>query len=576
VLPAVLLLQDGTACLLLEKTEKESIVLMHTTGSGEIRLSNAALNKQYAGYAIFVKPVYQYSRRSKENSKPNTKNWFWPIITTSWPMYTEALLASFLINLFALAMPLFAMNVYDRVVPNQAIQTLWVLVSGIALVFIFDMLLKTLRSHYVDVASKKTDVKLSALIFEQILGIQMASRPGSVGAFANIIQSFESFRDFITSTTITVLIDLPFVFIYLITIYFVGGTLVIVPAVALPIVLLMGLLLQRPLTNLTKSSYQVAQEKHATLIESLAGIEAIKSSGAEGAMQYRFEQAVINSALLNTKLHALVNTSINITNLAQQLANVLLVVFGVYKIINNELTVGGLIACTILSGRALAPMGQVAAIFTRYYQSVQALESINTLMNMPTDVQNTSSYLHRPHIEGTIEFKDVDFSYPNETVPGLYNVSFTIKAGERVGIIGRIGSGKSTIAKFIIGLYRPTKGSIYMDGTDYLQINPAVLRKQIGYVPQDVVLFYGSIKDNIQLGEAHIPDEKILEAATVAGVTSFTNTHPQGFDRQVGERGALLSSGQRQAVAVARALVSTPRILIMDEPTASMDDSAII
>ncbi len=573
-LPAILLLNDGDACLLLEKSADKSTILMHNTGGGTISIPNQELEDIYSGHAIFVKPIYTFTRRTKESVQAKPRDWFWNVIIKSWPAYIEVLCASVLINIFGLAIPLFTMNVYDRVVPNQATETMWVLASGIALIFIFDLFLKSLRGYFIDIASKKMDVKLSAIIFEHILGIQIGARPSSVGAFANVIQSFEGFRDFITSTTITVLVDLPFVFLYLFVIYYLGGNLVFVPLTVLPIVFIMGFLLQAPLTRLTKTSFQLASEKQATLIESLAGIEAIKSSGAEGMMQGRFENVVIYAAKLGAHLRLLVNSSINISNLAQQISNVTIVIFGVYQIIEGDLTVGALIACTILAGRALAPMGQVAAIFTRYYQSVQAFHSINQVMQLPTDVQDATHYLHRPNIDGMIEFKNVEFHYPDQTQPILNNVSFKIKAGERVGIIGRIGSGKSTIAKLILALYRPDKGSIHIDETDYLQLNPADLRRQIGYVPQDIVLFYGSIKDNIRMGAPYASDEKILKAAELAGVVQFTKNHPEGFDKQVGERGNRLSAGQRQAVAMARAMLLSPRILIFDEPTASMDDSS--
>ncbi len=573
VLPAVLLLNDGTACLLLEKHAEKSTILTHKTGRGSITLSNQELESNYSGHAIFVKPIYRFTRRSKEASE-KPKSWFWDTIIKSWPAYVEVLSASVLINIFGLAIPLFTMNVYDRVVPNHAVETMWVLASGIALIFIFDVFLKALRGYFIDIASKKMDVKLSAIIFEHILGIQIGSRPSSVGAFANVIQSFEGFREFITSTTITVLVDLPFVFLYLFVTYYIGGILVIVPLIVLPFVFAMGFLLQPPLTRLTKTSFQLASEKQATLIESLGGIEAIKSSGAEGMMQSRFEQVVIYSAKLGANLRLLVNSSINLSNLAQQIASVGIVIFGVYKIIDGELTVGALIACTILAGRSLAPMGQVAAIFTRYYQSVEAFHSINKVMQLPTDVEDATHYLHRPNLKGVIEFKNVEFHYPDQTQPILNNISFKIAAGERVGVIGRIGSGKSTIAKLILGLYRPDKGSIYIDGTDYLQLNPADLRRQIGYVPQDVVLFYGSIKDNIRMGAPYVDDEKVLKAAELSGAIHFTKIHPEGFDKQVGERGNRLSAGQRQAVAMARAVLLSPHILLFDEPTASMDDGS--
>ena len=574
LLPAVLLLDEGEAALLLEKNEDHCKIMLGKTGEGEITISHEELLSRYTGYAIFVRPKFKPKDRFHDNSTKKTthQHWFWSVVSKSWPIYSEVLAASVLINIFALAPPLFVMNVYDRVVPNQATETMWVLASGIAIVFLFDLFLKSLRGYFIDIASKKTDVQLSSIIFEQILGIQMGSRPPSVGAFANTVQSFEAFRDFITSTTITVLVDLPFIVIYLAVIFYIGGNLVFVPLAVIPLVFVFGLLMQFPLRRFTQLTQQLSQEKNATLVESLSGIEAIKSTSAEGTMQGRFEKVVIYASKLSAKLRFLVNSSINFTTLMQQLATVGVVLVGVYKIIDGDLTVGGLIACTILSGRALAPMGQVAAIFSKYYQAVQALHSINEVMDLPTDVEKKTSYLHRPNVQGNIEFRDVEFRYPDQSIPNLNGISFKIKAGERVGLIGRTGSGKSTIAKMILGLYRPNEGTINFDGTDYLQINPADLRKQVGYVPQDVVLFYGSVKDNIILGSKYVTDQKILNASEASGVTNFTDNHPEGFDRGVGERGSRLSAGQRQSVAIARAIINSPKILILDEPSSSMDD----
>jgi ATP-binding cassette subfamily C protein LapB len=573
VLPAVLLLNDGTACILTEIDGENAKIMIDTTGDGVNTVPISKLENLYTGYVIFVKPLFEFTHRARDTLGKRQRNWFWSVFLQSWPVYLEVLVASALINIFALAIPLFIMNVYDRVVPNYAIETMWVLASGVAIVFIFDLLLKSLRAYFIDAAGKRTDVKLSSNIFEHIMGLQMNVRPSSVGAFANTIQSFEIFREFITSTTITVLVDLPFVAIYILVIYLLGGNIALIPLLMIPVVFVVGILLQMPLTKLTRESYQHAAEKQATLIESLSGIEAIKTSGAESSMQNRWEQVVTLSARLGTKLRFVSNSSINFTVLAQQLSSIAIVIFGVYKISEGELTLGALIACTILNGRALAPMAQVAALFTRYYQSVNALKSINNIMQLPTEVSEETRYLHRPNLKGNIQFKNVDFKYSEDGVEILSNINLNIKAGERVAIIGRIGSGKSTIAKLILGLYQPTKGSIYVDSTDHNQINPVDLRSQIGYVSQDIVLFYGSIKDNIVLGASHIDDNSVLKAADIAAVSQFTNKHPAGLDMQVGERGSNLSGGQRQTVAIARALVTSPNILIFDEPSTSMDDN---
>lgn len=574
--PVILLLKDDKAVVILRIQGEIAEVLDPEFAMGMTEIPLNEIEKNYTGYLILVKPAYQFTERSEEeikvSNKPEPKNWFWRVIWKVWPLYTEVLLASLLINLFALAVPLFIMNVYDRVVPNQAIETLWVLALGVTIVFLFDFLMRILRSYFIDIAGKSVDVRLSAQIFEQILGIRMNARPSSVGAFANVIQSFESFRDFITSSTVTVLVDLPFVFIFIGIIALIGGSLAFVPLIMVPLVILIGWLIQIPLTSLTEKSYRYANEKQGILIESLGGAETIKSMGAESPMQRRWEQVNNLSAHLGIKLRFFANLNIYFSIFAQQFGYVFVIIWGVYKIAAGEMTVGGLIACSILTSRALAPMSQVAALLTRYYQSSHSLASLNTVMNLPVERAEGQTFLHRPDIQGAIEFRQVDFQYTPQSMPALSNISFKISQGEHVGIIGRIGSGKSTIAKLILGLYQPTSGMILIDGIDQHQIDLAELRHHTGYVPQDVMLFYGSIKDNIVFGAPHVDDNVILRAATISGVAHFTHAHPQGLDLQVGERGAFLSGGQRQSVALARAFLLDPSMMILDEPTNSMDD----
>lgn len=574
VLPAIAVLKDGRACVITEFSGKNAKVIFPETGVGVTEIERKHLSEKYSGYIYYIKPNYRFSQRSEETFKKPTKNWFWSIFLKAWPIYGEVLVASALVNLFAIAMPLFIMNVYDRVVPNYAIETMWVLASGITIVFMFDFMLKTLRSYFIDIAGKHIDVRLSSIIFQQILGIKMASRPQSVGALANSVQSFEIFRDFMTSTTITVLVDLPFVFLYISVIYMIGGNLALIPLAMIPLVLIIGILLQLPLIKLTQESYQHAAEKQATLIESLSGAEAIKTSSAEGTMQSRWEQVVAISAKLGMKLRMLSNFGVNSAMSAAQFASVLVVIFGVYKISDGDLTTGGLIACTILTGRAMGPLSQIAALFTRYFQSVNALTSLNTIMQLPVERDPTTKHLHRPFLRGDIVFSHVAFNYPEAEIPAINDVSFKINAGEKVAIIGRLGSGKTTVAKLMMQLYQPQAGNVLLDGTDYLQIDPADIRFNVGYVPQDIVLFYGSIRDNIVLGAPHVDSEEVEIAAKIAGVDNFVRKHPRGYDLQVGERGSNLSRGQRQAVAIARAILLNPSILIFDEPSTSMDDSS--
>jgi ATP-binding cassette subfamily C protein LapB len=572
-LPAVLLLKDGQACILTTQGNDGTVrIIQPESGDGELEINTDILQASCTGHVIFVRPMFKFDARADTADTAAGGHWFWAPLRQSWRIYSEVLLASFLVNLFALVLPLFTMNVYDRVVPNQTFDTLWVLAIGVAIVFVFDFAMRSLRSYFIDVAGKKIDMALSSAIYEKILAIRLAVRPKSVGGFANSLTEFESFREFLTSATITTLIDLPFTVLYLLIIWWVGGPLVLVPLVAIPLILIPGILLQRPLARVINQTFTVGSQRQATLIETLAGLDTIKAISAEGPAQRRWEQLVGQIGKLSLRARLLSAASINAGVLIQQLANVALIIVGVYLIADKSLSMGALIACTMLAGRTLAPLSQVAALATRFHHARTALIGLDRIMQLPVEHPPGKSFVHRPDFKGGIEFQNTSFAYPEQPVEALSKVSFKIAAGERVGIIGRIGSGKSTIEKLILGLYQPSEGAIWIDGVDQQQIDPIDLRRHIGYVPQDPVLFFGSIKDNIVMGAPHADDGAMLRAADIAGVTEFVNRHPQGFDRAVGERGDGLSGGQRQSVAIARALLQDPNVLVLDEPTNSLDN----
>jgi len=572
VLPAILLLEDGKALVfdgLDASLGLAFIVEPETQEKTQVDLN--ALKAAYSGHVIYLRPMQQFDSRTPKIHRRSGDHWFWGVLRSSSKIYRDVLLASFLINLFVLAQPLFVMNVYDRVVPNNAVETLWALAIGVLLVYVFDLVLKILRAYLVELAAKRTDVVLSAQLFEKVLNLQMAVRPSSAGAFASRIHDFDMLRNFVTSSTILTLIDLPFVLIFMAFIFYLGGWLVLVPLLIFPLAIYQGLRAQKKLRPTIEKVMRGSAKKNATLVESLVGIETIKTLGAEGQMQRSWEQSVGYVSQWGLQSRLISNSALQSVQFLQQIAMVAIVVAGVYLIAEQSLTLGGLIACVILNGRALAPLSQVANLLVSYDHAEGTLKSLNEVMELPVEREEDKRYLHRPVLEGNIRLKQVTFSYPEQPRPALENVDISISAGEKVGIIGRIGSGKSTLAKLMIRLYDTDTGSVLIDGFDVKQLDPADLRSNLGYVAQDAKLYFGTVRDNITFGVDGATDADVVEAAKKAGILELINSHPLGFEMPVGERGENLSGGQRSAIAMARTFLRNPKVLLMDEPTSSMD-----
>ncbi|WP_111825509.1 type I secretion system permease/ATPase [Achromobacter sp. HZ01] len=571
LLPAILLLHGERACLLL-KTDGDKYVVSHPElGGSSMEMSATDLAAQYTGLVCFVRPQFRFDARAPEVAKVRERHWFWAAIMENRRLYRDALVAALLINIFAMAMPLFTMNVYDRVVPNNAIETLWVLAIGITLVVIFNMILGTARSHVVDSASKRVDVRLSAQIMERVLDLRLEGRPVSVGSFAANLRSFESIRDFIASATITTLVDLPFILLFLLALAWISPWMVLPPLVAIVLILLVSLAAQARMEALTMSSFQAASQRNATLVEALTGLEAVKTLNAQGAIQRNWERATEFIAQTGGKLKLISSSTVGFVQAVQQMVSISVVIIGVYQAQESAISMGGIIAASMIAGRCLAPLGQVAGLLMQYQNARTSLGSIDNYMKLPVERPANAEFLHRPVFHGGLEFRDVSFTYPGAAQPALKKVSFKLKPGEKVGVIGRIGSGKTTLEKLALALYEPTEGAVLLDGIDVRQIDPADVRRAIGHVPQDPLLFYGSLKHNLAMGAPYADDASILAAANLAGVTDFANLHPNGFDMLIGERGESLSGGQRQSVAVARALINDPPILLLDEPSSNMD-----
>jgi len=575
LLPVVLLMDGRDACLLLDVDEHgQALVRYPEVGDSAERVALKALEPRYAGRVAFIRPFFKFDKRAPHLGHIRHRHWFWGAMQDATPFYRDALIAAVLINLFALAFPLFSMNVYDRVVPNHALETLWVLGIGAIMVLVFDFMMRTLRGYVIDLASKRIDVVLSTLIMERVLGIRMENRPASVGSFVANLRAFESVRDFIASASVSALVDLPFVVLFLLALIWLSPWLLLPALCGMTIVGIFGGIAQLKMRELTESSLRANAQRNATLVESIVGIETVKALTAESDVQMRWERATVFLAQVGGKLKLMSSTTINFASLIQQLVGVVVIIVGVYLLADGHLSMGGLIAAGMLSGRAMAPLGQVAGILMQYHVARSSLDSIETYMKLPVERPEDVKFLHPGQFYGEIEFRNVSFVYPEQERGALNNVSFRIKAGERVGIIGRVGSGKTTIERLLLGLYQPTEGAIAVDGIDIRQIDPAELRRAIGYVPQDVTLFYGSLRQNIAVGAPFVSDESVLIAADIAGVAEFAFAHPSGFDMLIGERGESLSGGQRQAVAVARALLGDPPILVLDEPTNGMDHTS--
>jgi ATP-binding cassette subfamily C protein LapB len=558
-----------------KEKETQYRLILPEVSDQPVLISAKEMQELYSGFAIFLKPEAKADRRVEEPDLTPAGHW---LLGTLWRYrryYRSAAISTVLINVLTLASIFFTMNVYDRVVPNQAFVTLWSLAAGVLTAMLFEAFARYIRAHLIDIAGKKADLIVGALLFRQMLAIKMEYKPASSGSFANQLREFESVRDFATSATLSAIADLPFVLFFIGIIFTIGGYLGIIPLILLPIILTISVLIQWPLAKTMKENLRETSLKQGVLIESIEGMETLKALSGESYMQRRWENFSALAANTSMKSRRLSAIATGCFAFFQQIQTVMIVIVGVYLISDGTMTQGALIGTVMLASRATAPLGQIVGLAVRFQQAKAAMESLNGLMAKPIDRDTRIDYLPSPVLDGSLSLSDIDFAYPappmQPAVPVLKKMNLKIQPGERIAILGKIGSGKSTLLRVMARLYTPVGGQLLADGIDVTQIDPVDWRKHVGFVSQESRLFYGTLRENIMIGQPAATVKDFLRVLKLTGLDHMAARHPLGINLPIGEMGDGLSGGQRQLVSLARSLLARPSILLLDEPTSSMD-----
>lgn len=563
--PLIAFDKGGSAFYVKSFPDDKKISLLEPLSKKNVTISVSEFNKNYSNFFIIVKELN--NREKQERSG----HWFFSSFRKSKWIYTQVLVAAMVSNFLSLTTALFTMTVYDRVIPNGAFESLIALSIGVIIALAFDFLIKNLRARFIDTASKRADLEISRRLFERILTLTPNEQRQKTGAMAGTIREFETLREFFNSSTLVILIDLPFVFFFIYVISLIAGPLSYVFLTAVPLVIIVGLGIQPFLARITKGSVESGMNKQAVLVETLNGLETVNATGSGKLMRKRYEDALNNQADSGNKIRSLSMFIINFAASVQQYAQVAAIFFGVYLIVEGQITQGALIGAVILGGRTMGPLSQLANTLSRVNGAITAYKNLSNLIGEKYNSTVDQSPISRPSFKGEIEFKNVSFKFDDSKQATINNISFKIPAGQRVALVGKMGSGKSTMSKLVAGILEPTDGAILIDGVDVRQIDPADTRKNIGVMLQDSWLFSGTIRENIQMGFNEYDDDHILNICKISGVDDFVGAHPKGYDLEIKERGIGLSGGQKQTINLARSLLHDPKILLLDEPTSSMD-----
>ena len=576
LLPAILVLSEQRSCVLVScqiESGQAEVVFPEAPETVEV-VDIEDIEKDYTQFVMFLRPDRRIGKPASVSNSQKGVHWLWHTVGSAVSLYKDVLLASIFIGLLSLAMPLFVMNVYDRVVPNAATETLWVLAIGAAMVLFAEFSLRMLRHFFVELAASRIDITLTANLMQKVLGFSFKEKPASTGAFVNNLQSFEAIRGFTNSLTLVALVDLPFAVFFIVIIALINGFLSLPILVGGLLLICFGLYAQRNMARLASSASEAGSVRNGLVTESVNMFDDVKFFNAGHHVQHEWEQHSIYLAKLNAKLR-IAGTSVSSAALwIQQTVGVSMIVVGVFLIVDGELTQGGLIAAYLLSSRAMGPLSQAASLLSQYHHAKTAYETLSDLMAKEDESKAEQKWTQHTRINGRLHFDKVSFAYPEQPSHVISRMSLTIEAGERVAILGNNGSGKTTLHKLLLHAYAPTSGFITLDNIDLQQYEPSTLRNQIGYVPQDINLFTGSLRDNITVFQEDYDEDFIWEILNACGLTDFVNHHPDGLNLSVGEGGKLLSGGKRQSVALARALIRRPSLFLMDEPTSAMDATA--
>ena len=575
-LPVIVVFKDGQVGVV-DQADVDHNVSIQMSGDQGLAQSFVASDLQHEIESVYIlRPEKSVAdARIDEYIKPYESSWFWSIVLRDWKRYIDIMFASLIANILALATIIFSMQVYDRVVPSQSIPTLWVLAGGVLIAAIFEFVLRVARIYLSDIIGKRADLRISDRVFGHTLRIKNSERSKSTGTFISQIRELEGVRELVTSTTISAIADLPFFFLFLVIFWIIGGNLFWVMVLVVPLMIIPAILAQRPLAKLAREGMRESSIRNAILVESVQGIEDIKLLRAESRFQNQWNHMNEMSADISMKQRKIVGVMTAWTQKVQGLTYALVVLVGCFAVISGEMTTGALVACSILSSRMLAPIAQITGVLGRLQQAKVAKSSLDELMKKPVDQPERAHLIHRSVLLGDYQLNGTLFKYnQDDAKPNLAIAQLAIRAGEKIAILGRNGAGKSTLLQLLSGMQMPQQGNIYLDGLDLSLIDPADIRRDTGLLNQSAHLFYGTIRENLTLGAPLASDDDLIQALKMTGAWSFVQDKKEGLDHLVLEGGLGFSGGQRQALLLSRLLIRQPNIVLLDEPTASIDDVA--